>query len=165
MTKISELKAKYAAIKKEMQENGETALKEVFSEFFEKHPEVMAIVWTQFTPYFNDGDACTFSVHEPSFKIDLDHIEKLDEKVKKNLFRHDDEDEYRNDPYNVYESCYYSAIYSLKQKTDDQNSFIQDAKLVEEAFGLEEIFEGVFGDHVKVIATRKGFEIEEYRHD
>lgn len=36
---------------------------ELFSEFFTKHGEkVYAIHWTQYTPYFNDGEACEFSV-------------------------------------------------------------------------------------------------------
>lgn len=29
-----------------------------------------ALGWTQYAPYFNDGDACVFSVHEPFLKRD-----------------------------------------------------------------------------------------------
>lgn len=33
------------------------------------HPEVTGIAWTQYTPYFNDGDPCVFSVGEPYFSF------------------------------------------------------------------------------------------------
>ncbi len=32
-------------------------------------PEVVAVRWTQYTPYFNDGDACTFDVYEARTKL------------------------------------------------------------------------------------------------
>jgi hypothetical protein len=30
-------------------------------EFFDANPNVQSITWTQYTPYWNDGDTCTFS--------------------------------------------------------------------------------------------------------
>jgi len=36
-----------------------------FKEIFESCPELVGVRWTQYTPYFNDGDACNFrSYHE-----------------------------------------------------------------------------------------------------
>lgn len=32
-----------------------------------EHTEVTGIAWTQYTPYFNDGEPCVFSVGEPYF--------------------------------------------------------------------------------------------------
>ena len=38
---------------------------ELFSkDFFKLVPLVKRIEWTQYTPYFNDGDSCEFSVNE-----------------------------------------------------------------------------------------------------
>ena len=31
-------------------------------DLFEKYPEAESFSWQQYTPYFNDGDECTFSV-------------------------------------------------------------------------------------------------------
>jgi hypothetical protein len=31
---------------------------------FEKHPELHIISWKQYVPSFNDGDPCTFSMHD-----------------------------------------------------------------------------------------------------
>ena len=40
--------------------DGEKAFKEFLKEWFEKNPEVYGVKWRQYTPYFNDGDACVF---------------------------------------------------------------------------------------------------------
>lgn len=55
-----ELQAKRAAMIKEAKETLEPAFKEVL----EQNPEVLAIGWHQYTPYFNDGDTCEFNVHD-----------------------------------------------------------------------------------------------------
>lgn len=36
----------------------------MFTEIFDKHPTINYFAWTQYSPYFNDGDECTFSRHE-----------------------------------------------------------------------------------------------------
>jgi hypothetical protein len=36
-------------------------------QLFEVCPEIESVYWTQYTPYFNDGDSCYFSVHELHF--------------------------------------------------------------------------------------------------
>lgn len=33
-------------------------------------PRILGLKWCQYTPYFNDGETCVFSVHEPDFCID-----------------------------------------------------------------------------------------------
>lgn len=43
---------------------GKDAVVAAFAPFFGAHPEASAVRWRQYTPYFNDGDACEFSVHE-----------------------------------------------------------------------------------------------------
>lgn len=46
---------------------------EVFADgvkvIFEKHPTLEYISWTQYTPYFNDGEACEFSVNRDYLTI------------------------------------------------------------------------------------------------
>jgi hypothetical protein len=56
------LKSRINALKAEMQENSKVLMKEAFREFFEKYDVVDNIFWTQYTPYFNDGESCEFSV-------------------------------------------------------------------------------------------------------
>lgn len=59
---------KLIKIKKEYDENiakqGEAAVKEYLTEWFDKHPDVYGIIWSQYTPYFNDGDECIFHMND-----------------------------------------------------------------------------------------------------
>ena len=51
-----------AALDKKIKAEGEKAVKSFFKEYFEKRPDVYGVRWTQYTPYFNDGDPCVFSM-------------------------------------------------------------------------------------------------------
>lgn len=51
------MKAKRAEINKQCRSIFENEAKKIFAE----HPKLEYWRWTQYTPYFNDGDECTFS--------------------------------------------------------------------------------------------------------
>jgi hypothetical protein len=46
-----------------LQKDGEKAVKDRLKEVFATRPEIKAIRWRQYTPYFNDGDECVFHLH------------------------------------------------------------------------------------------------------
>lgn len=52
------------AIEKAAKEVLIPALKRSFGEYFEKYPDVAGLRWSQYTPSWNDGEACTFGVGE-----------------------------------------------------------------------------------------------------
>lgn len=53
------------ALNKQMQENSKELMKEAFRDFFEKYQVVVDnVFWTQYTPHFNDGEACEFGVND-----------------------------------------------------------------------------------------------------
>jgi hypothetical protein len=53
------------ALNAQMREKSKDLMKEAFREFFTKYDRVVEnVYWTQYTPYFNDGEACEFSVHD-----------------------------------------------------------------------------------------------------
>lgn len=65
MSELEELTKQIEDMKSQYREKAKKVLNEsVFPDFFKKHPEVTAIYWAQYTPYFNDGDPCVFSVGE-----------------------------------------------------------------------------------------------------
>jgi hypothetical protein len=90
------LKSRIDALKAEMQENSKVLMKEAFREFLEKYDVVDNIFWTQYTPYFNDGESCEFSVgdvhlilkddedpceYEGSSLTDKEDVEALKKKI------------------------------------------------------------------------------------
>jgi hypothetical protein len=182
-TKLKAIVDKVSELKKLMQEQGQEALKEAFKEFFAAHPEAEAVVWTQYTPYFNDGDACTFSVGDMELKVDGS---KMAEDVQK-LLGYDPsqtEDEDEDDSYGHGDSCaaktlmylpemintYWDPVknagLSHRKLTAKEKSLVKDFNELTSACGkLDEVFQLVFGDHCQVVATAAGFGVSEVDHD
>ena len=69
--KIEALKAKVAELNKQVREESQRLLNEGFTEVFEKYPKLLSFSWNQYTPYFNDGDECTFHVNTDSLIPDF----------------------------------------------------------------------------------------------
>lgn len=127
-------------LKKQYIEEGKQAVKESFKQFFEEFPQVRKIVFAAYRPYFNDGNACDYSVGD--FYI---FTEDRDEDVT--------EEEENSDYYN----CGIDS-YSIK-----------DVKLKEKVKALEkipsDIAEDVFGDDALVVVTKEGFDVSFCEHE
>lgn len=125
------------------------ASKDLFSRFWEENPKVHAIVWTQYTPYFNDGETCYFRVGE------------MYPMTKENYDRYLEEDGYPEE---------YSIIdWNGKPEENSGLSEIEATKVSEIIKILskipDEVYMGMFGDHCKITATREGFQVDEYEHE
>lgn len=61
--KLKDLKSKIS----ELREESKKILKEAFEEgckaIFAEYPRLKSFMWTQYTPYFMDGDECVFSAN------------------------------------------------------------------------------------------------------
>jgi hypothetical protein len=55
-TEIEALAAEHKKFKDEFKERAKGAMRAAFSSFFAANPDITKITWTQYTPYFNDGD-------------------------------------------------------------------------------------------------------------
>lgn len=69
MPSIQDIMAKKKAFEEELQANGKEALSEEFKKVFDAHPDLVAIRWWQYTPYFNDGSPCTFRLNEMFIRL------------------------------------------------------------------------------------------------
>jgi hypothetical protein len=78
-TTLDELNVLKETLYSKIRQEGRRALEEGFAKVFKQHPEILSITWMQFTPYFNDGDACTFSVNEPDFEIEGEKSSELED--------------------------------------------------------------------------------------
>ena len=61
---VSTYNRELRALKESMSLRFQDSLKGVFKEVFERHPNITKLTWTQYTPYFNDGEPCVFSVND-----------------------------------------------------------------------------------------------------
>lgn len=73
---MTEMHQKIAEAQSFMQTHARSYIESGVQQFFEACPEVNAIFWRQYTPYFNDGEPCEFSVHDLFFNIN--GLEKYD---------------------------------------------------------------------------------------
>jgi hypothetical protein len=165
-TAFEQLVSDQAALKLKFQKQAQGLFKEITKEFFEKNPGITGVIWTQYTPYFNDGEACVFSVGDLTFtNAPADELSD----IRWNEYEGETEGVWAVD------NIGYVLESELPYYQNTRNMIIAsggvDAKsciFLAKAVGsneMEDVMETMFGDHVKVIATREGFEIEEYDHD
>lgn len=170
MSLFEEIAQKQLELQEQIKQTGQEAIKEYFNKFFEDNPDIEALRWAQYTPYFNDGDPCTFSISEPELKF-------RDGRKKPGYEDEDDEDEYEG-RYSYGDSKYWYGEYSLyewdeetrhlpwNERTRTYDPAYEPLKRVHRDMDLnEKVFEMIFGDHVQITATREGFEVDEYYHD
>lgn len=147
-SKIAEINAKKEELVSDLRKDFAPMLKPLFDK---SNGKIKSIGWTQYTPYFNDGDECTFSVNtDYSLQIngeDCDEIESLDWRIKYYLkngeYSEDKTDDWDIELFNIVEE-----FKKLIQSIDDE--FLKD----------------LFGDHVLVTVHDDGrIETEEYEHD
>lgn len=157
----TDYKAKVDALQAEMQQ----ILKDAFKDIFEKCPSLGAIVWNQYSPYFNDGDECTFDVHEAElFRIGFDDevIDELEEGDEFHLPKKPDSYYYRDTA-----SSYSRGLVAKWEALENKEEVELAHALVKSVFGIDDaIFQATFGNHSKIIATREKFIVEDYSdHD
>lgn len=148
---INEKKAELDRIIKEF---GQQAVKEYLQGFWEKNPSISGLRWSQYTPYFNDGDPCVFRVNDVRFRFE-------------------DTPEDGGDYEDGYEDLW-SYKYSRFRDTprEDRDVVLEQIPEFVAARTLNSIWSNnemtmlsVFGDHVQITADRNKIEVDEYNHD
>lgn len=123
-------------LKETMGQRFQGELKTAFKGLFAAYPNVRAIGWTQYTPYFNDGDPCVFSVND---------LYVLDHTV--------DEDET-----DIHEGVDMGW-------GDGPRLYPEIARIAETLQASNDLLLEMFGDHCKITVTPAGIDVDEYEHD
>lgn len=137
MEELNQLRMRMNDLKQEMAQIAKEGLPLEFNKYFDIWPEAEAFRWSQYTPYFNDGDPCVFRVNQPYVKIG-------DEGG-------DSDDGYREE-------------YDFENGSDERNR-LQDMEGMLES--CEDVLQITFGDHCQVTVWRDKnvAEVEDYEHD
>lgn len=156
---IEQLQKNYEESRKKFSEECSLLIKEATKKIFDEYPELLSFSWEQYTPYtpyFNDGDSCIFSVHEISH-VNEYSIYEYEYGTKENTKRAQNNNELENNILLDYKS-YPKKKIRINHLIDDLNNFIQ---LVPEF-----IMEDIFGDHSEITIYRDGTHKTEYcEHD
>lgn len=70
MTRFDELNEELRNIKNQYRWEMHTLFKKEAEKLLKEYPKVPNFGWTQYAPYFNDGEPCYFSVHADDIYID-----------------------------------------------------------------------------------------------
>lgn len=147
--RFGEAKAKMRAAQEEARAVARDAFKEGAAELFAAHPKLDSIGWSQYTPYFNDGDACVFSAHidEP----DINGEASYDSAAIHPTHYAPAEGGYARVPNPSYDPELGAAYEATREflGSFDSSDYLE-----------------LFGDHMKVVLHRDGaLDIDEYEHD
>ena len=153
------------ALKAKFQTEAQSMFKETMKEFFDKNPGISALKWSQFTPFYNDGNACEFNVNDVYFTNASP--EELD-----NINHHG---EYEGEDETVWVVPSMKYTLSSKYHAEDAAKIraaggvdVDSCQLIDkmiQSSEMEDIMMEMFGDHVVITATRDGFDVNDYEHD
>jgi hypothetical protein len=123
-------------------------------------PTMKAFGWNQYTPYFNDGDPCVFSMSEPWFLTDADPDPD------------DVEDRYEFSVGSSHPSLG-KREYDWTNKVDlpydgpDEQRYDRVAALARaiESGAFNDVLLEAFGDHAEVRISASGITVDTYHHD
>lgn len=143
--KIELARAEAASVAKE-------AFSEMCAEVFEQHPSLDAFRWKQYTPYFNDGDPCTFRCCIDASDIDVCAVGSDEFEEGYEVSSKTDYDEKARKSFPKKEL---HPLYNAQEAASELLGKINEEQLKE-----------LFGDHAEITAYRDGdVEVEEYEHD
>jgi hypothetical protein len=137
---LKDLSNEFEEQQRKFMEMAQKQIEPVLKNFMKEHPNIKAIGWQQYTPYFNDGDECVFRYN--------------------GLFASNVED---------FSDSFYGdgwfEVYGTVEEGYDPKDWADLRELDETLSSLENCLQVVFGDHVRVIVTQKGVDVEECEHD
>ena len=183
---IERIKAELAAFEEKKQAFVAELRKEfpsMFTELFAQAPKLKSVSWTQYTPYFNDGEECTFSAHTSDLYIndrhpDYDEDDELeDDEISVNptvyiTLRTEEDVRINKELAEKYNRTWYkkegigSSGLAPNPKYDaDADRVSSEISEVLESIP-DEFLKDLFGDHSKVTIFANGtIEVDDYDHD
>lgn len=180
MQKVTE---EFERIRATMTSRYQQVFYDVVKQLFSKHPYLKVIQWSQYTPYFNDGDECVFGVQEILYSVkDLkgndvyDWHNNQDDWVggvpSEHVWR--DAENYRKNPdkngnmwkdyavkiVDAYkEACNELGVDNLVSLGNDMTAF---TRMVHDN---QTFMRAMLGDHKLVTITKDGIDVSDYEHE
>jgi hypothetical protein len=147
-TELDQLKAKHLEMSKAM-------FSEVSKQLFDKHSVLESFSWNQYTPYFNDGDECTFSAN-----VDYPEVNGMEigeDEMEETLVDYGSYDNVTRTYPNKVETPNPDFNPALAKASEDVLEFLQNVD--------EDVLRNMFGDHVTITVTKEGVDVSEYDHE
>lgn len=147
-----EMKSVRAQMRQLAQDRGKPMILEALQPLWDLGVDVVR--WRQYTPYFNDGDACEFSVGDPYVLLSgaKDVIGDYEDGFLSSWdFKYYKEDEFPN---------------HTKEQLDKVAEALEVFAKAICSTDVEPFMEDLFGDHAEVTVYADGrFDVDDYSHD
>lgn len=139
----------------------------------EQSNQIKSIGWTQYTPYFNDGDTCEFSVNHYDLMVNNTYEYDCEFLTKTKSFRIKNDEDIEIDrqtrksmKITVYKRKIGDVGYEPNlDYSESESKIIKDIKSVLKEIP-DEFYEDLFGDHVQVTISKDGkIKVTDYEHD
>lgn len=128
-------------------------------------PAIIEFGWRQYTPYFNDGEPCTFSVYTPWVRTDQD-----EDANEYDLDLDSSHPSLGEEPYVKVDDPERASGWRWEQgpyQGPDEARYLRCRALQHAVEGgeFENVLLDAFGDHAAVTVRRDGIQVEFYEHD
>ena len=181
--KITEYSNKITELRKQTMEELRKDFHTALVELFDAHPFVHAVHFTAYTPYFNDGDECTYSCHQDDCGFNgFETYSEGKSKCISNAFGDIEGENIRetskptiyvempNPDYTPSNTRDWSNSKTkwVEQPNPNFNTLhekaVKDFRSALNAVN-DESWKELVGDHCIVMIDRKGIHVEEYEHN
>lgn len=166
---------KMTKLMEELVNESKESFSSISKQLFEKHPILENFSWRQYTPYFNDGDECTFHAQtdDPKFNGEDPWDGDLYKKLKStNRVATGRQIVYRNghgEPFKNFDGTDRMTAEYEDVTNEDYDPVIasayNDLKTFLNAFD-DDALKMMFGDHSEITVHRDGrVDVDEYEHE
>lgn len=139
-------------LEKTFKQKGSEGFKKQVDLFFNLYPDIKAISWLQYSPYFNDGEECVFYVHA------VNALSFIPESIEYEYELEEDE--------NGEETGFILGDYSIGKipyNKEQEEAIFNFLKFIENETDL---MEQLFGNHKQILITQEEIKVEDYNdHD
>lgn len=159
-------------------------IKRGFKQLFVDYKDLQSFGWMQYTPYWNDGDTCEFTVYndEPTINgedVSAWSLERHLHNVKnrknyelaieelQNRIEDCKDKKWHSDDTLVDDLAYLKKLYASKEDQEQLKYELDRLLAVKKELDSisEESYMSIFGDHVQVLVTKDGWKTESVNHD
>lgn len=157
LKELKERQSQISDIKKEVLDLSSGIFEDFYKYIFEKYPTLESFGWSQYTPYFNDGDTCIFSVNTDYISVNDEYVDEAKWSSEVNVINWGT----WNRDLKVYEGRVdepnpnYDPV--LTAASNEITNFLGNFD--------NDFYLSKFGDHAEITVTENGVNISDYDHD
>lgn len=144
-------------LKKEMLEASNKIFTDLTKTIFEENPKVKSFGWNQYTPYFNDGETCTFSANTDYIYVNGVSVDESDWISETKITNYGTWNREKREYEGRKEVPNLNYDPELVKSSDEIREFLRNFD--------EDFFMSQFGDHAEITVTVDGVSVDEYEHE